>query len=87
MAASKAYTITNTWQLVASNATEIFIYANKSYNLDLYIGTTAPSESTADFVPVEAISNFSASSLVSASDKVYIRCASSVPVVVKVLTA
>jgi hypothetical protein len=86
-ALTKAYTINSTaWSLVAQNASEVFILANKQYDVDLYIGSVAPSNTTQDYITIESDDNFSASSLVSGTDVVYIRCAAPVAITVKVLT-
>lgn len=85
-ASTKAYNTSNaSWTLVAQNVTEIFILANKQYDIDLYIGQTAPSNTTQDFITLEAYENFSARSLVSGTDVVYIRCSANVSILVKVL--
>lgn len=85
MAASKAYEVSKTWVLIASNTTECFLFANKQFDLDLFIGPDVPSDTTDDFVSVDADDNFSASSLVANTDKVFIRCPAQ-SVIVKVLT-
>jgi hypothetical protein len=85
MAASKAYTVGASWVLVAFNTTEVFIFANKQFDLDLFIGPDTPADNTPDFVSIDSDDNFSASSLTANADKIFIRCPAQ-EVVVKVLT-
>lgn len=86
MAATKAYNISNSWVLVGQNITEFFIVANKQYDLDLFIGPSAPSATTRDFITIDGYENFGATSLSSGNDVVYLRCGAGVTVEAKVLT-
>jgi hypothetical protein len=85
MAASKAYTVSSSWVLVAFNTTEVFLFANKQFDLELFIGPDTPADNTLDFVQIDADDNFSASSLTANTDKIFIRCPAQ-EVIVKVLT-
>ena len=72
MANTKALNVTKNWVLAAQNVSEIFVYKNQVEDLQVYIGSSLPSETTKDYINVESYDSFSISDL-SGTDKVYIR--------------
>ena len=73
MASTKALTVTNTWTLAADSSAEIFVYKNQVQDLQIYVGSSAPSETSKDYIIAESFDNFSISDLAVGTDKVYIR--------------